>query len=80
MKKNKRYTGIGIFIGLIVGALFDLVIAIKYNYGCQSSQLQEFLGIHPLCVKMYALGIWFAIIGGIIGYSVKTNSNSNDIK
>jgi hypothetical protein len=57
----------GTIIGFVIGAFADLFMALKYNIGCQSSQLQQILGIHPICIRMYAFAMWFAIMGGLIG-------------
>ena len=72
MVKQQRHTGMGGLIGFVIGFIFDMFIAVRYNPGCQTTKLQEFLGITPFCTELYFLGIWFAIVGGFIGYFIKT--------
>jgi hypothetical protein len=74
--KEQRYTVPLATIGLLIGFVLDIIIGFNYNSGCQTTALQRFLGITPICIKLYFLGIWFAIIGGIIGHFIKTKGGS----
>jgi hypothetical protein len=67
----KRKTFHGFIIGLLIGFIVDLIFFVTYGTECVSM----LFGLRQICglpVKIYFFGIWFAIIGGIVGHNIKS--------